>query len=225
VNIKVVGLGGIGTCLAPVLCRFLCFERPESTVTFIDGDEYMADNRRRQTFAHFGNKAEVTAEAMQRLFPELCFRAVAEYVRVDNQSALIYNADTVFVCVDNHTTRKLVSDHAGNLSDIAIFSGGNDWTSGAVQIYIRKGGDNQTLPLANQFHPEIEKPKDFHPEGLGCEALQPEAPQLVFANNTAATIMLNAFYAHLQESVMPDEIYFDLLTGSVRAVNRRESLR
>ena len=227
-NVKVIGLGGIGNCLVTHLCRFLNFNQTDAVVTFIDGDVFTKDNHPRQAFHRFGNKAEITKEWMEEMFPSLCFRAEPEYVAnltnehvtLDNLSRLVYNGDIVFLCVDNHVSRKMVSDYGENLSDITVFSGGNELTYGNVQIFIRKEGVNVTLPLANKFHPEIANPKDMHPLAAGCMQMLPRMPQLVFTNNMAAAIMLNAFYAHLQGAVMADEIYFDVITGSCRPVTR-----
>jgi molybdopterin/thiamine biosynthesis adenylyltransferase len=220
-NIKVIGLGGIGNCLVPLLARFLNFHNPQAVLTFIDGDRFEKGNSSRQFFPRLGNKAEVTAEWLSEMFPEMLFRAEARHAGLDNLSRLVYNGDIVFLCVDNHDSRKLVSDHGENLSDVAIFSGGNEFTDGNVQIFIRREGKNVTLPLANEkYHPEIHRPRDKHPLAAACMQMTPRVPQLVFANNMAAAIMLNAFYAHLQGAVMPDDIYFDLLIGSCRPVTR-----
>jgi len=220
VNIKVIGLGGIGSCLVPLLARFLNFNYSDAIVTLIDGDSFEESNAERQSFDRLGNKAEVTAESLGQTFPKLCFRSVPEFVTNDNLPALVYNEDIVFLCVDNHASRKLVSDHGENLADVSIFSGGNEFTDGNVQIFIRKEGANVTLPLANEFHPEIGNAADTHLPTAGCMQMQAAAPQQIFANNTAATIMLNAFYSHLQGKAMADEVYFDVLTGSCRPVYR-----
>src|SRR5262249_60475714 len=83
-----------------------------------------------------------------------------------NVGQLIRNGDHVLLCVDNHPTRKLVSDHCGTLANVALFSGGNEGvepprergTYGNVQVYLRKGGRDLTVPLT-RFHPEIANPK------------------------------------------------------------------
>lgn len=224
-NIKIIGLGGIGNCVVPILARFLNFDQPDATLTLIDGDVFVEHNQRRQHFDRLGNKAEVTKEWLEGLFPELCFRAEPEFVTRDNLPRLVYNGDIVFLCVDNHASRKMVSDHGENLSDVVILSGGNEVTHGNVQIFIRRNGENITPPLANELHPEIVKPADMHPLAAGCMQMLPETPQVIFANNTAATILLNAFYAYLQGAPMDGEIYFDILGGSVRPANRQQQRR
>lgn len=223
-QIKVIGLGGIGNCLVHPLARFLQYHDQDVAVTLIDGDVFEQGNAQRQYFARFGNKAEVTAEWLAGLFPSLLFRVEPRYAALDNLPSLVYNGDIVLLGVDNHASRKLVSDHGENLSDVVVISGGNELKDGCVQIFIRRDGENITLPLANDFHPEIQNPADNHPLANGCMQMLPGAPQVIFANNTAATVMLNSFYALLQGQVMPDEIYFDLLTGSCRPVYRSNKL-
>ena len=221
-DIKVIGLGGIGSCLTPTLLRFLQHRDPTSTVTFVDGDSYEERNRDRQSFDEYGNKAEVTCTRMQKEFPLLCLRSVPEFVADDNVSSLIYNEDTVFACVDNHATRKLISEWAEKLSDIAIISAGNSFTTGTIQVFARQAKNSLTLPLTNEFHPEIKNPEDFHPLHGGCMALGPAEPQLVITNNLAAAIMLAVFYDLLQGPLEYDEILFDITSGNCRAVRRRQ---
>ena len=60
-RVKVIGIGGIGGCLLPVLCKFLDFKTSDKvTLVLVDGDSYETKNLDRQFFDDFGNKAEVT---------------------------------------------------------------------------------------------------------------------------------------------------------------------
>ena len=126
--------------------------------------------------------------------------------------------------VDNHATRKLVSDRCEDLENVVLISGGNDFTDGNVQVHIRRDGQNITLPIANDFHPEIMYPEDRNPADAGCEELAQSQPQLVIANNAIAATMLSVFYAYLQDKITYDEIYVDILRGNSRAVNRRQKM-
>jgi len=218
---KVVGVGGIGCCLLPVLSRFLNFSFPRTEVTLIDGDSYTEDNGYRQTFDRLGNKAEVTAERLEKEFPQLFFRAKAVYLTEDNVFSLLREEDIIFLGVDNHATRKLVSDRCEELSDVVLISGGNFLTDGNIQIFVRKEGTDLTLPLTNEFHPEIQNPADRNPDEIGCDELVESEPQLLITNNAIAASMLSAFYAHLQGNLDYDEVYVDILTGNCRQVCRR----
>jgi molybdopterin/thiamine biosynthesis adenylyltransferase len=219
---RVVGCGGIGTALLDPLCRYLNYhpeyrdERVE--VTFIDGDEYEERNRERQAFGEIGNKAEVTAKDYQEKFPNLSITARPEYISQDNIITMIRDGDIVFGCVDNHSTRKLISDHCEELDNVVLVSGGNDYDDGNVQIHIKVDGQDLTLPIANDYHPEVQEPEDENPadtmdrEG-GCDVQVQSEPQLVLANNYVATGMLN----------MPDEVYLDVVANKSRPVFRSQT--
>lgn len=222
-QIKVVGIGGIGGSLLPTLSRYLSFGSSGVEITLIDGGRYVEKNRDRQVFDRVGNKAEVTATRLARDSPQVYFRSQSEYLTDSNIVSLIREGDIVFLCVDNHATRKLVSDHCEDLSNVVVISGGNDYTDGSVQIFIRRDAENITLPLANHYHPEIEKPQDENPGDVGCDELAESEPQLLITNNAVAACMLNVFYAYLQGEVNFDEVYLDIVTGNTRSVSRREA--
>jgi hypothetical protein len=220
-HVKVVGLGGIGGWLATPLAQYLNYASPSSVLTLIDGDCFEQTNSPRQFFHRSGNKAIVIKERLAGAFPYVTFAAQAKYVTSDNIAGLIYNTDIVFVCVDNHATRKIISDHCENLPEVLVISGGNSDASFSAQVFMRKSGCNVTLPLANQFHPEILKPQDNHPEDLPCEQLAAAKPQVIFTNNTIAALMLNAYYAILQQGVaMYDDLYGDILDNCCVTVTR-----
>lgn len=138
----------------------------------------------------------------------------------------IDEGDIVFSCVDNHATRKLLSNRGGELQDIVVISGGNDYSDGNVQIYIRRNKKDVTPPLTH-LHPEIANPKDKNPGEMSCEELaQSGSPQLIFTNFLAAAWMLKTFWKVWKWKENPkkpfdySEIYFDGESGNARAVNR-----
>jgi len=220
-NIKVVGIGGIGGCLLPVLAKFLSHQNESNiTITLIDGDGYEAKNRERQFFQMLGNKAEVTLARFAVEYPEINWVAKNVYITERNIVELIRKDDITLLCVDNHATRKLVSDRLEEISTGILISGGNEFTDGNIQVFIRKNGKNLTLPLTSDFHPEITSPSDRNPGEIGCEAMVESAPQLIITNNMIAALMINALYAFLQGGVKYDEVYVDIISNNARAVNR-----
>src|SRR5437764_14645455 len=127
-RIKVVGLGGIGCAVLQYLAVFLKgLERPLRLV-LIDGDRFEAANGRRMVFQTVGNKAEVKAAETAAWLGDcgVAVAAVPRYLTVENIGQLILPGDHVFLCVDNHPTRKLVSDHCATLRAVSLFSGGNE---------------------------------------------------------------------------------------------------
>ncbi len=225
--ITVIGLGGIGSNLISPLCRYLdSLNEPEIRIVVIDGDAYEAKNADRQEFLDVGNKAEVTAARMRRDFPGLAIEAKPEYVTDENIFFMINNGDTVFLGVDNHATRKLVSDRCQELEEVTLISGGNELTDGNVQIYLRKGGNELTPPITH-LHPEIAHPQDRNPAEMSCEELAASGvPQLIFTNLAAAVHMLSAFWmvsAVLagKQKLVYSEQFFDVKTGNTQAFLRK----
>lgn len=219
----VIGLGGIGSNLLDGVCRLLSYsslQDEERRVLFIDGDAYNDNNRRRQRFLNIGNKAIVSVQELKDGFPELSIEAKPHFVDEDNIFLMIREGDAVLLCVDNHATRKLVSDHVCQLQNVFMVSGGNTEFDGNIQIYTRCNGVELTPPLT-WLHPEIENPADHNPAEVGCdERTASGQTQLLRVNATIAAFMLNAF-GHWLETGKPPvyyEQYFDARTGNARAV-------
>ncbi len=219
-EIKAIGIGGIGCALLPFLCRFLQYAGEPARLTLIDGDRFERSNAARQAFSRLGNKAEVKALELAQEFEALALRSAPEYVTEENVSRLIVSGDLVFLMVDNHASRGLVSRHAATLPDLTLISGGNDYEDGNVQIYVREKGQDLT-PALTRYHPEIANPQDQNPATMSCEELMAAgAPQLLFTNLMVASLMLNAFYALRQGRLNYSEVYLDILQNVSRAVAR-----
>lgn len=219
-EIKAIGIGGIGCALLPFLCRYLQYSEVRARLTLIDGDRFERRNAARQAFSRLGNKAEVKAVELAREFEVLSFRSIPEYVTDANVGRLIGAGEVVFLMVDNHASRNLMSRHAATLPDLTLISGGNDYEDGNVQIYVRQDGQDLTPSLA-RYHPEITTPQDKNPAALSCEELmEAGAPQLLFANLMVASLMLNAFYAIQQGRLNYSEVYLDIVQNVSRAVTR-----
>ena len=227
-NIKVIGLGGIGSWLVQFIAkyaRFTMLQNKKISITCIDGDSYDSLNRPRQNFENLGNKARIKMLELKSEYDKYVppgytlenfqFKSIDDYVSGDNIKSLICEGDVVFLCVDNHKTRRLVSKHCKNLDDIILISGGNDITVGNIQIYQKKEGEEITSDLC-AYHPEIENPRDKAPYELSCEELQESAPQLLFTNVMVATLMCCAYYNLLTKKININnqigEAYFDICT-------------
>lgn len=229
-NIKIIGLGGIGSVLSEMMSKYVNYLKPEGEdkhkyITLIDGDEYEAKNWERQNFTKIGNKAEIKKNELSEKFKDIVFCSIPFYVDEQVIDGLIKNGDIVFMGVDNHKTRKLVSDYCSNLDDITLISGGNEYTDGNVQIYIRKGGEDIT-PSLTDYHPEIRNPSDKLPTEMSCEELMNSEPQLYFTNTTVAVIMCWMFYNFIiKKNILNSEVYFDMLTMSSVSRYRRTKTR
>lgn len=218
----VVGLGGIGSWVVQALCPFLQFHAETWTLVLIDGDEYEEKNRARQAFDELGSKAEVQTSWVARKYQRVRVQAIGQYLSDDGAedtypvSDAIRSGDIVFSCLDNHRTRKMVADHCATLRDVVLISGGNEYTDGNVQVFVRRQGQDLTCRL-EKYHPELAHPVDRAPFEMSCEELAASSPQLIFTNLTAATLMLNAFYAFEQKKLdwQKPEVYFDIVANAV----------
>jgi hypothetical protein len=223
----VIGLGGVGGLVLRLLVPFLHYEGADATVLCADGDSFEPRNRARMRFEDLGPKANVLAEELARDYGDrVSLIPVPHYVTPRRAVSLIQERDVVFCTPDNHATRRLVERRCARLSDVALFSGGNDdvedcctGTSGNVQVYLRADGRDVTNPLST-FHPEIEEPRDRVP-GAGCAATTPSAPQLLFTNAAVASALVGAFYAWRQGALAYEEAYLDVLSGRHVPVQRR----
>jgi hypothetical protein len=218
-RVKLIGLGGIGCAVLQHLAVFLkSLDRPLRLV-LVDGDRFEPANDRRMVFQKVGNKAEVKAAEVAAWLgtSEVSVAAVPQYVSPENVAQLIRPGDHVLLCVDNHPTRKLVSDHCVTLADVALFSGGNEGVSprergtyGNVQVYVRRDGRDVTAPLT-RFHPEIANPKGKLPTAMSCVELAASVPQILFTNVAVASAMLSAFYAFTCGRLTYQEVKLDVL--------------
>ena len=228
INIKIVGLGGIGSWLIQFITRYARFtmlQNKKITITTIDGDAYDSLNRPRQNFQNLGSKARIKKLEMEDEYNKyippgytlenFVFDYVDDYVCEDNIKSLILDGDVIFLGVDNHKSRSIVSKHCKNLDNIILISGGNDITVGNIQIFQKKGGEEITSDLC-AYHPEIENPRDKAPYELSCEEMQESAPQLIFTNIVVAVLMCCAYYNLLTGTININnpigEAYFDIVT-------------
>jgi hypothetical protein len=229
-DVKLIGLGGVGGIVARYAAIYLAaLERPARLV-LIDGDSFEPRNAERMFFTDYGNKAAVTSADLRRALGEARFSIVAveSYVCAENLPRLLREGDTLLLAVDNHATRKLVSDFARErLSDVCLISGGNDGvgadsggtsqrgTYGNVQVYLRREG-RELSPALTEFHPEIAEPADQAPTDVSCTQALEHTPQILFANLAVASAMLSAFWLHLCDALHYPELCFDIHDGRMQ---------
>jgi hypothetical protein len=227
---KIIGLGGIGCPVSLYLSKFLYGLNSLSMIYLIDGDEFELANKERMAFKEIGNKALIREAELAELFGDrVVYRTIPDYVTHTNIQNLVQKNDIVFLCVDNHKTRKLLSEFCENISDILLISGGNDGiqngktgTFGNVQIYWRESEKNRTNSLT-QFHPEIEHPKDVSPgdeTDESCAALINRIPQLAFTNLAVASAMLNIFFTWASGKLNYEELYLDIINAKMSISTR-----
>jgi len=221
-EISIIGLGGIGSVLVNTISRFLNSNEnlKPITIKLVDGDDYEYKNISRQEFFNYGNKANVKKRELSNRFQNIDYLDFQMFLDENNISEIVTENSIVFVSVDNHKTRRLVSNYAKKLNNVIVISGGNELTDGNIQIFIRKGGENVT-PSLTDYHPEIENPLDKSPDEMSCEELSHAEPQLYFTNFMVAGHMCSAFYNIIERNNYKiSEVYFDILSMNSNSKTR-----
>ena len=229
-DVKLIGLGGVGGIVARYLALYLnALGRPQRLV-LVDGDDFEPRNAERMLFNDYGNKAAVTSSELARAIGEsqLSVVGVEAYVTPENLPRLVREGDTVLLAVDNHATRKLVSDFVSSeRADLCLISGGNDGVGadssgsvqrgsyGNVQVHLRRFGQDLSPPLT-RFHPEIASPTDKAPTEVSCTEALEHTPQILFANLAVASAMLNAFWLHATGELHYPELCLDVFDGRMQ---------
>ncbi len=219
-RIKLIGVGGIGCVVLEYLMVYLNSLARPLRLVLIDGDSFEPSNISRMSFAAFGNKAQIkAAEAVQRLgHTSLTVAWRGDYVSESNVAEIVKEDDLILMCVDNFVSRRVVSEHCQRLNNVALFSAGNDGVSlpeqrgtyGNVQVYIRQGGLDRTVPIT-RYHPEIAKATQGHPNQVGCGELVKSVPQILFTNLAVGSSLLNAFLAYTLGCLEYQEVKLDIL--------------
>lgn len=221
-RIKVIGLGGIGGALIEDLSRYIAHKDSYQSddisrvcdIALIDGDKFEHRNANRQHFKISQNKAKEKKQILSELHPNILFQSVHEYVTEENVVEHIREDDVVFLCVDNHTTRRLVAERCEELENILLVSGGNDEIDGNIQVHVREDGKDKT-PSILKYHPEIrsaegDNPAEIEEERQGCEQQVKEDPQILFANVFAANLMSMTFRNWTEDRIDYGEVYFNI---------------
>jgi hypothetical protein len=236
-TVRIVGLGGIGGIVARYVWIFLSSLRVESNLILIDGDQFEPSNASRMLFSGYGNKAEVVrSELLERVVDaRVAVTAIDEMITPTNVATLLPSgvSEVVLFCVDNHRSRKLVSNYCGGrdgfrgVDNICLISGGNYGVGvdssgvfrrgsyGNVQIYIRSNGVDAS-PSLTAFHQEIDQPAAPLEEGQHCTDALNSTPQLLFANLTTAAAICNTFWLYLCDALHYSELGFDIVDASMR---------
>ncbi len=224
-HIVFVGQGGVGGSLLVPLIIFLRSLDVSIRLVLVDGDKFKPRDESRQAFHEPGNKAEVKAAEILQLveYRKIIVVPVDQFLKPENIGQIIPEGAIVLLCVDNHESRKLVSDHCQTLRNVVLLSGGNDGvnpprergTYGNVQIAIRREGRDLTAPLT-KYHPEIANAKGKLPHEEGCGDIASVHRQIYVTNLAVASAMLSALFAYLCGRLSYQEVQFDILEARMQ---------
>jgi hypothetical protein len=181
-NFFVIGCGGGGSILTPVLARLVGREN----VTLVDGDALEKKNLDRQLFRESDigrNKAEALAE-----LHGLGDRYVDRWFALGKLR--LESGDWLMLCVDNHAARRAAlqeCDQAGCRTVIAA----NEMYSAEAFYYERSWRRGPLDPRV--YYPEIESDRTGDPQrAQACTGAAQEANrQLITANMMAVSLALH----------------------------------
>lgn len=242
-EISIVGMGGIGCALLPLVSRFALFEH--YTVHLVDGDAYEERNLNRQVFpsTFVGmNKALAQETKLKTVMPSLKVYSTTDFLTEANAYSSLAHSRWIFTGVDNHRARYVVSRafqrmlrHAIEEDTLTsngmwlITCGNNKW-DGNVHIYgkVKRGNEIVTYgEPVEQRHTEMSTEMHGSREDLSCQDLINirGGEQTMLANTMVATLAFMLFSATIHHQNALEglvDTYFDcakLKISSVRINN------
>lgn len=227
-RIQFVGLGGIGSALIQPISKFLRYY--DSTkyieVVFIDGDKVEESNLSRQAFIPSDiqkYKSTIMEEEFVAKFDPtsssrtLMTTSILNFLNDQNIKDLILENSITLCGVDNFPTKIMLTKHISTLNNALLILGANEYEDGDVNIFQRVKGID-LWPLYTKKHPEVLKKTGTLPDLQSCAQASESDPQLIMANQTAATIMCNAFFQYMQSEIDWHETFFNCRTGDFKVI-------
>lgn len=211
----VIGAGGNGAYYIPNLARAVSLanhrlklaKAPLHQITIIDADDVEDKNLTRQNFVRSDigkKKAEVMAQRYGRAFG-LEIHYIDAYLDSPRMlTDIIKTGPTPVVvgCVDNNKTRALIYEVYKKTHGMFWLDAGNEEWGGQVVLgynnYVKATKEHEAraqqpsifaLPCAAELYPEILLATDKLPHELSCAERAVSAPQNIFTNQIAATLL------------------------------------
>ncbi len=156
-HVLVVGMGGVGSFAAEFICRSGVGE-----MTIIDGDVVDPSNRNRQLPAlsttHGQSKAEIMAERLLAINPELKLHVIKEFVMPEKVEGLLEgNPDYVVDAIDS-ITPKLTFIKAAYAKGLKIVSSmGAGAKLDPTQLQVTDISKTYNCPFAQQVRKNLKK--------------------------------------------------------------------
>ena len=225
-KVFVIGAGGTGSMLIPLLARLLKFnpDTKDASITIIDGDDFETKNMTRQSMNTDDvgrNKASaIVEECMRKGFDNVT--SIEEFIDKETFIPLLDESlcPLIIATVDNHASRSEIISAIEEVCDTKDFffitPGNSDITEdpkGQVMWFGRirgqKFGQNP-----KEYDPEIKNPVEPIPRKGSCMLLQESHPQLISANLRAASSTLDTIQNLLDGSLNPNhsQLHFNCRT-------------
>lgn len=205
-NVGIVGLGGMGSCLAQMLGYLGTKE-----FMLVDNDRVEESNLNRlvgataEDVTNKTTKVEVAKRVIRSINPKASIQLLGNLRSEEAIDSLSVFPNVIFGCVDNDSARMILTELAAAYSKILIDcateieADGNKVTNFGGRVVVARPGDFCLL-CANQIDVEIarkelesDKEKEFrqkHGYGLG---LMVPAPAVISLNTTIAGLAVTEF--------------------------------
>ena len=172
-HVMVVGMGGVGSFAAEFICR-----SGIGKMTIIDGDVVDPTNRNRQLPAlasnHGQSKADIMAERLKQINPELELHVIKEFVNPEMvEKLLTLNPDYIIDAIDSITPKVTFLRLAYEKGIPMVSSMGAGAKLDPTQLKVVDISKTQICPFAHQVRKQLKKHGIFK----GIKAVySPETP-------------------------------------------------
>lgn len=156
-HVLVVGMGGVGSFAAEFIAR-----AGVGTMTIVDGDVVDPTNRNRQLPAlatnHGVSKAEIMADRIRQINPEITLHVVKEFVRPEMVEDLMAARPDYLIDAIDSITPKVTFLKAAYASGIPVVSSmGAGAKLDPTQLKVSDIGKTHTCPFAQQIRKELKR--------------------------------------------------------------------
>lgn len=156
-HVMVVGMGGVGSFAAEFICR-----SGIGQMTIIDGDVVDPTNRNRQLPAlatnHGQSKAEIMAERLKQINPELKLHVIKEFVNPEMvEKLLTLNPDYIIDAIDSITPKVTFLRLAYEKGIPMVSSMGAGAKLDPTQLKVVDISKTQICPFAHQVRKQLKK--------------------------------------------------------------------
>lgn len=157
-HVLVIGLGGVGSFAAEFICR-----GGVGTMTIVDGDVVDPTNRNRQLPAlatnHGQSKADIMAERLKAINPELTLHVVKSFVTPDAVEQILDAApyDYIVDAIDSVTPKLTFLTHAYKRNLRIVSSMGAGGKMDPTQLKVVDISKTYNCPFAQQVRKNLKK--------------------------------------------------------------------
>lgn len=208
-NVYIIGCGGVGSYLVPLIAKLLIAAPAGTEMVLVDGDTIEKKNLDRQLFAEnqIGvNKANALAQLIHTNDKRVTIKVEERYFSFGFPG--VKPEDFLICCADNHPCRREVLETVDDKECRAVICG-NSTTDADAYFYDHLMAGTPSDPRIR--FPEIATSKAGDPRITSCQGeAQVETPQLAGANFMAAALAQQLFYFHgLSRNIksLPRELY------------------